>query len=191
MSGLGTAGEATDALDGPGGRPWLTLAVLLLGQFMGLLDVFVVNVAMPAIGVDLHGSGASLQLVVGGYTVAYAMLLITGARLGDLYGRRRMYLVGAVVFTVASLVCGFAPGIVVLVVFRFVQGAGAAVMVPQIISVIQMLFTGKARATALSTYAVVLSSGAVFGLVFGGVLLSANLFGATWRPVFLINVPLG
>jgi MFS family permease len=191
MSGLVTAGEATDALDGPGGRPWLTLAVLLLGQFMGLLDVFVVNVAMPAIGVDLHGSGASLQLVVGGYTVAYAMLLITGARLGDLYGRRRMYLLGAIVFTVASLVCGFAPNIVVLVVFRFVQGAGAAVMVPQIISVIQMLFTGKARATALSTYAVVLSSGAVFGLVFGGVLVSANLFGATWRPVFLINVPLG
>jgi MFS family permease len=191
MSGLVTAGEAADALDGPGSRPWLTLAVLLLGQFMGLLDVFVVNVAMPAVGVDLHASGASLQLVIGGYTVAYAMLLITGARLGDLYGRRRMYLLGAIVFTVASLVCGFAPNIVVLVVFRFVQGAGAAVMVPQIISVIQMLFTGKARATALSAYAVVLSSGAVFGLVVGGVLVSANLFGATWRPVFLINVPLG
>ena len=165
--------------------------MLLLGQFMGLLDVFVVNVAMPAIGVGLHASGASLQLVVGSYIVAYAMLLITGARLGDLYGRRRMYLLGAIVFTVASLVCGFAPNIVVLVASRFVQGAGAAVMVPQIISVIQMLFTGKARATALSAYAVVLSSGAVFGLVVGGVLVSADLFGATWRPVFLINVPLG
>jgi MFS family permease len=191
MSRLVTAGEAAGAVDGPGSRRWLTLAVLLLGQFMGLLDVFVVNVAMPAIGVGLHASGSSLQLVVGGYTVAYAMLLITGARLGDLYGRRRIYLLGVIVFTVASLVCGFAPNIVVLVVFRFVQGAGAAVMVPQIISVIQMLFTGKARATALSAYAVVLSSGAVFGLVLGGVLVSANLFGASWRPVFLINVPLG
>jgi MFS family permease len=172
-------------------RPSLTLAVLLLGQFMGLLDAFVVNVALPAIAVSLHASGASLQLVVGGYTVAYAMLLITGARLGDLYGRRRMYLLGALVFTVASLVCGLAPGITVLVGFRFVQGAGAAVMVPQIISAIQLLFAGRARAAALSAYAVVLSSGAVVGLVAGGVLVSANLLGATWRPVFLINIPLG
>lgn len=180
-----------EAARGPGSRPRLTVAVLLLGQFMGLLDVFVVNVAMPAIGAGLHASGASLQLVVGGYTVAYAMLLVTGARLGDLYGRRRMYLLGAVVFAAASLVCGFASSILVLVVFRIVQGAGAAVMVPQIISVIQTLFTGKARATALSAYAVVLSSGAVVGLVAGGVLVSANLFGTTWRPVFLVNVPLG
>ncbi|MBF6061103.1 MFS transporter [Nocardia terpenica] len=172
-------------------RRWITLAVLLLGQFMGLLDVFIVNVAMPAIGHTLHASGASLQLVVGGYTIAYAMLLITGARLGDLYGRRRMYLVGAVVFTAASLVCGFAPTIYVLIVFRFIQGAGAAVMVPQIISVIQVQFTGRARATALSVYAVVLSTGQVIGVLLGGVLVSANLLGASWRPVFLINVPLG
>ncbi|QIS19965.1 MFS transporter [Nocardia terpenica] len=172
-------------------RRWITLAVLLLGQFMGLLDVFIVNVAMPAIGHTLHASGASLQLVVGGYTIAYAMLLITGARLGDLYGRRRMYLVGAVVFTAASLVCGFAPTIYVLIIFRFIQGAGAAVMVPQIISVIQVQFTGRARATALSVYAVVLSTGQVIGVLLGGVLVSANLLGASWRPVFLINVPLG
>src|SRR6185312_12432468 len=119
------------------------------------------------------------------------MLLITGARLGDLYGRRRMYLTGAIVFTLASLVCGFAPDIAVLVVFRLVQGAGAAVMVPQIISVIQMLVFGQARTKALSVYGAVLSSGAVFGLVVGGAVVSANLFGATWRPVFLINVPLG
>ena len=92
------------------GRRWLMLAVLLLGQFMGLLDVFIVNVAMPAIGTDLHASGASLQLVVGGYTAAYAMLLITGARLGTLYGRRRMYLLGVIVFTAMSLACGVAPG---------------------------------------------------------------------------------
>ncbi len=170
---------------------WAMLAVLLLGQFMGLVDVFVVNVALPTIGVDLHASGASLQLVVGGYTVAYAMLLITGARLGDLYGRRRMYLLGVIVFTGASLACGFAPSSLALVIFRCVQGAGAAVMVPQIMSIIQMRFSGTARATALSAYGVVLSTGAVAGLVVGGVLVSANLLGATWRPVFLVNVPLG
>ena len=87
----------------PPGHRWLMLAVLLGGQFMALIDAFVVNVAMPSIGADLHASGAALQLVVGGYSAAYAMLLITGARLGDLYSRRRMYLLGVVVFTAASL----------------------------------------------------------------------------------------
>ncbi|HEX4702438.1 MAG TPA: MFS transporter, partial [Pseudonocardiaceae bacterium] len=114
----------------PGGRQWSMLAVLLVGQFMGLLDVYVVNVATPTIGVDLHASGAALQLVVGGYTVAYAMLLITGARLGDIYGRRRMYLVGVVGFTIGSLICGLAPNSAVLIAARCVQGAAAAVMVP-------------------------------------------------------------
>lgn len=167
------------------------LAVLLLGQFMGLLDVFVVNVAMPAIGANLHASGASLQLVVGGYTAAYAMLLITGARLGALYGQRRMYLLGLIVFTMMSLACGVAPDSGVLIVCRFVQGAGAAVMVPQIMSLIQMRFTGAARAKALSAYGAVLSLGSVAGLVIGGVLVSADLFGLTWRPAFLVNVPFG
>ncbi|GAA0385122.1 MFS transporter [Microbispora corallina] len=174
-----------------GGRLWLMLAVLLLGQFMGLLDVTIVNVAVPTIGADLHASGASLQLVVGGYTVAYAMLLITGARLGDLYGRRRMYLLGAVVFTCTSLVCGIAPNSATLIIARFAQGAGAAVMVPQIMSVIQMRFEGPARAKALSAYGLVLSIGSLAGLILGGVLVSTNLLDASWRSVFLVNVPLG
>ena len=185
------AAQRTQASTGRDIRSWLMLAVLLVGQFMGLVDVFVVNVAMPEIGVDLHASGASLQLVVGGYTVAYVMLLITGARLGDLYGRRRMYLLGAIGFTVTSLACGFAPNALALIFFRFVQGAAAAVMVPQIMSVIQMQFGGAARAKALSAYGVVLSTGAVAGLIIGGVLVNANLLGASWRPVFLVNVPLG
>src|SRR5437867_4164924 len=90
------AERPTEESAGRDGRPWLMLVVLLLGQFMGLLDVFIVNVALAEIGRDLHASGATLQLVVGGYTVAYAMLLITGARLGDLFGRRRMYLLGVI-----------------------------------------------------------------------------------------------
>src|SRR6516162_838857 len=134
----------------PPGHRWLMLAVLLGGQFMALIDAFVVNVAMPSIGADLHASGAALQLVVGGYSAAYAMLLITGARLGDLYGRRRMYLLGVVVFTAASLACGLAPDSGLLIFARCAQGAAAAVLVPQILSVIQMRFTGPARATALS-----------------------------------------
>jgi MFS family permease len=169
----------------------LMLAVLLLGQFMCIIDVFVVNVAMPSIGTALHASGASLQLVVGGFTIAYAMLLITGARLGDRCGRRRMYLIGVITFTVASLACALAPDSRVLVAFRLVQGAGAALLIPQVFSLIQLQFSGQARARALSAYAAVLSAGAVAGLVLGGLLVSANLFGAGWRPVFGVNVPIG
>jgi MFS family permease len=167
------------------------LAVLLLGQFMCIIDVLVTNVAMPSIAASLHASGASLQLVVGGYTVAYAMLLVTGARLGDRYGRRRLYLTGVVVFTAASLACALAPDSQALIAFRLVQGAGAAVLVPQVFSIIQLTFAGPARARALSAYAAVLSAGAVAGLVLGGVVVNANLFGTGWRPVFAINVPIG
>ena len=191
MTTLDLARPRDRAAAAPPGRRWLMLAVLLGGQFMALLDAFVVNVAMPSIGADLHASGAALQLVVGGYSAAYAMLLITGARLGDLYGRRRMYLLGVVVFTAASLACGLAPDSGLLILARCVQGAAAAVLVPQILSVIQMRFTGAARATALSAWGLVLATGAVVGVILGGLLVSADLLGAGWRPVFLINVPLG
>ena len=170
---------------------WLMLAVLLLGQFMCIIDVLVTNVAMPSIAASLHASGASLQLVVGGYTIAYAMLLISGARLGDRYGRRRTYLAGVLIFTTASLACALAPDSQALIGFRLVQGAGAAVLVPQVFSIIQLNFTGPARARALSAYAAVLSAGAVTGLVLGGVVVTADLFGTGWRPVFAINVPIG
>jgi MFS family permease len=183
------------ALAGPRSQPTsrggLMLAVLLLGQFMCIIDVLVVNVAMPSIGASLHASGASLQLVVGGYTIAYAMLLITGARLGDRYGRRRVYQLGVITFTAASLACALAPDSQLLVAFRFAQGAGAAALVPQVFSLIQLRFTGPARTRALSAYAAVLSAGAVAGLVLGGAVVSANLFGLGWRPVFGINVPIG
>lgn len=191
MTSTGSASPATAAPAAEVSRRWIMLALLLLGQFMGLVDVFIVNVAMPSIGTQFHASGASLQLVVGGYMISYAMLLITGARLGDLYGRRRMYLLGVVAFTVMSAACALAPNVTTLVVFRFAQGAGAAVMVPQIMSVIQMQFAGKARAQALSAYGAVLSTGAVAGLVLGGVIVNANLFGESWRPVFIVNVPIG
>ncbi|HEY2522110.1 MAG TPA: MFS transporter [Streptosporangiaceae bacterium] len=176
---------------GPGRRRWAMLAVLLAGQFMALLDVTIVNVAMPTIGRTLHGSGAELQLVVSGYTVSYAMLLITGARLGDLRGRRTLFLLGVSVFTLASALCGFAPSIGILIAARFVQGAGAAATMPQIMSVIQARFTGRDRARALSAYSAVLASGFVAGQVLGGLLVNANVFGSQWRPVFLVNVPIG
>jgi MFS family permease len=176
---------------GTGRGRWIMLAVLLAGQFMALLDVTIVNVAMPTIGRTLHATGTELQLIVSGYTVSYAMLLITGARLGDLRGRRNLFVAGVAVFTLASAVCGFAPNVGVLIAARFVQGAGAAATMPQIMSTIQARFAGPARARALSAYSAVLASGFVAGQVVGGLLVNANLFGSQWRPVFLVNVPIG
>jgi len=159
------AAPTADASAAGSAARWLMLGVLLAGQFMALLDVTIVNVAMPTISSDLHASGASLQLIVSGYTVAYAVLLITGARLGDLFGRRRLYLIGISVFTLTSLACGLAPNTATLTTARFVQGAGAAMMMPQIVSVIQAQFAGTARAKALSAYSAVLAVGAVAGQI--------------------------
>lgn len=173
------------------GRPGLLLAAVLTGQFMALLDVSVVNVAGPTLSKDLGTSGSSLQLIVAGYTIVYAALIITGSRLGGMFGYRRLFATGLAVFTAASLACGLAPDAGSLIAARAVQGAGAALMVPQVLSVIQRQFQGEARVRALGTYAAVIAGGAVAGQVLGGVLVAADVFGWSWRPVFLINVPVG
>ncbi|MFC9588565.1 MFS transporter [Streptomyces sp. NPDC056944] len=172
-------------------RPGLLLGVVLAAQFMALLDVFIVNVAAPTIRTELAASGGALQLVIAGYTITYAVLLITGARLGDLLGHRRAYLGGLALFTAASLACGLAAGAGQLIAFRLVQGAGSALMIPQVLSLIQRNFTGEGRVRALSAYSAVLATGAAAGQVVGGILVSADLFGTGWRPVFLVNVPIG
>ncbi|HEY3631445.1 MAG TPA: MFS transporter [Jatrophihabitantaceae bacterium] len=172
-------------------RSGAVLAVLLIGQFMAILDVSIVNVAAPTLRSDLHASGAGLQMVIAGYGITYATLLITGARLGDRFGHGRAFRAGLAGFTLASLVCGLAPNTASLVTFRLVQGAAAALMMPQVMSLIQRTFAGAARARALSLYSAVIACGAVVGQVLGGVLVSANLFGEGWRPVFLVNVPIG
>jgi MFS family permease len=167
------------------------LAIVLTGQFMALLDASVVNVAAPSIHAGLHASGSGLQLVIAGYVVTYAVLLVTGARLGDIVGHRTMFLAGVAIFTLASLGCGLASSTGLLVTLRFVQGAGAATMIPQVLSLIQRSFPGPARARPMRLYAAVLAGGAVAGQVVGGLLVSADLWGSTWRPVFLLNVPIG
>src|SRR6201994_490855 len=172
--------------------PAVALPLVLAGQMMAALDVNIVNVAVPAMHATLGASGAGLQLIVAGYTIAYAVLLVTGARLGDILGHRRVFRAGVALFTLASLGCGLAPSAGVLVALRFVQGVGAAVMIPQVLSLIQRSYTEPGpRARAMSLYATVISGGAVLGQVIGGLLVSANLFGSEWRPVFLVNVPVG
>ncbi|WP_206700191.1 MFS transporter [Actinomadura sp. RB99] len=167
------------------------LAVLFLGQFLVNVDTAIVNVAGPSVQDDLHPSGGALELVVSGYTLTYAVLLVTGARLGQARGHRRMFLLGLAAFTAASLACGLAPATGALAAARLVQGAAGALMVPQVLSGIQIHLTGKARARAQGMLVLTLSGGAVAGQVLGGVVVSADLFGLGWRPVFLVNVPAG
>ncbi|MGW7067557.1 MFS transporter [Streptomyces sp. NPDC054855] len=190
---VGPAGSSPASSKAPGtdNRPGRLLAVVIAAQFMALLDVFIVNVAAPTIRTELGASGAGLQLVIAGYTITYAVLLITGARLGDRLGHRRVYLIGLAVFTVASLACGLSRGTGELIAFRLLQGAGSALLIPQVLSLIQRNFTGEARTKALGAYAATLAVGAAAGQVLGGVLVSADLFGTGWRPVFLVNVPVG
>lgn len=177
--------------DAPTRSPTRLLAVLLVGQFMAILDATIVNVAMPTVQQDLGASGAALQLIVSGYTISYAVLLITGARLGTMYGRRQLFLLGLVGFTLTSLACGLAPNTATLVTSRFLQGVAAAAMVPQVISMINAQFEGAARMRAVGAYSAVIAVGFVAGQIIGGVLVSADLFGASWRPVFLVNAPVG
>lgn len=169
---------------------WL-LGVLLTGPFMAQADVTIVNVATPSIHEGLGASGAALQLVVGGYLIALAMMLITGARLGQAFGYRRAFVAGVSLFSVASLACGLAPDAAVLVGARVLQGAAAGVMFPQALTGIQLHYSGAGRARAISRYAMALSAGAVSGQVLGGLLVSADVAGLGWRSVFLINVPVG
>jgi MFS family permease len=200
MTDLTESGRPADTagagLRGRTGRgtppPGLVLAIVLTGQLMAIIDTNIVNVAVPAMHATLHASGAGLQLVVAGYTIAYAVLLITGARLGDIIGHRRVFLAGVALFTLASLGCGIAPNTGALIALRFIQGAGAATMIPQVLSLIQRTYTAPGpRARAMSLYATIISGGGVLGQVLGGLLVSADLFGSSWRPVFLVNVPVG
>lgn len=172
-------------------RPGPLLAVLLIGPFMSQADATIVNVSTPSIHADLGASGAALELVVSGYLIAFAVLLITGARLGQTHGYRRILMLGATLFTAASLLCGLAPAVAVLIAARVLQGTGAALMFPQSLTGIALNFTGAARARAIGGYALALSGGGVGGQILGGVLISADVAGSQWRSIFLINVPFG
>ncbi|WP_232437081.1 MFS transporter [Burkholderia ubonensis] len=167
------------------------LPLLLIGQGMAAMDTSIVNVAAPALRADLGISGALLQLVVAGYILAYAVFLITGARLGDDYGYRRLFVTGLAIFTVSSLACGVAPSTWLLIVGRIAQGVGAAMLVPQVMSLIQRSFEGPARARAIGYYSMILGLGSTAGQALGGVIITADFAGLSWRPAFLINVPIG
>ncbi|MFM9369648.1 MFS transporter [Streptomyces sp. Da 82-17] len=167
----------------------LGLFTVLLGAALPLVDFFIVNVALPTIDHDLAAGPALLELIVAGYGVAYAVLLVLGGRLGDTAGRRRLFLIGMAAFGVTSLVCGLAPGAWTLVAARVAQGAAAALMLPQVLATIQATTRGARRARAMGLYGATAGLSMVAGQVLGGVLVAADVAGTGWRSIFLVNVP--
>ncbi|MGC0423499.1 MFS transporter [Embleya sp. AB8] len=192
------ANTRSPALDAaPGAEPGMDrhglIRILLVvsGMFMITLDFFVVNVAIPSTRADLHASPAAIEFIVSGFNLSYAACMLTAGRLGDLYGRRRMFALGMVLFTAASLAAGVAPNSGVLIAARVVQGVGAAVMTPQMLAIINTSFSGPQRVRAFTAFALSMGVGSTFGQFIGGVLIHLDIAGLGWRTIFLINVPIG
>jgi EmrB/QacA subfamily drug resistance transporter len=190
--------QATDRMafsnagEAPGDpRRWLALPVLLTGAFLPILDFNVVNLALPAIRRDLDADSSEVQLVISAYAATYAVFLITGGRLGDLLGRRRMFMLGVAGFTLASALCGTAWSPTVLIAGRILQGLTATVMAPQVLASIRVLFPAAEQARALAFYGATFGLANICGQMLGGVLVSTHPFGFAWQAIFLINVPIG
>ena len=179
------------ALAGPDPRRWLMLPVVLLAMFMAGFDIWVVNVAAPSLQRDLHVSDAALQLIVGGYAFMYASGMVTGGRLGDLLGYRRLFIIGVASFAAASLLCGLAQSPAELISARLLQGLTGAAMVPQVLALITATFPAPERSRALAWFGVTMGLAFVSGQILGGLLLQANVLGLGWRAIFLVNVPVG
>ncbi|WP_417692471.1 MFS transporter [Roseibium sp.] len=172
-------------------NPWLAAAVLLLANFMNLIDITIVNVGLPAIQAGLDASSTDLEWVSAGYVLTFSAGLLPFGRFGDLWGRHRVFQAGLIVFTLASVLCGFAPNIETLIVARLIQGVGAAMMVPQVLAIIHVIFPPEQKGKAFAMTGVITSLGAVAGPLIGGVLISADLWELGWRTIFLINLPIG
>lgn len=172
-------------------RRWLSLAVVVAAQFMFVVDAFIVNVAIPSMRADLALSEAGIEAVIVIYQIAFATLVITGGRLGDLRGRKNIFLLGVLSFTAASIWCGLAGSGAELIVARLTQGAAAALMSPQVLATIHTLFPDQARARAFAVFGISLGLGGAFGFILGGWLLALDLFGLGWRMIFFVNGPVG
>jgi MFS family permease len=172
-----------------GRSAWLVLVAVLPGMFMNVFDFFAVNVATPVLHRDLGSGPPALELIVGGYGLTFSLGLVTGGRLGDRYGRRRVFFAGMAAFTAASALSGLAPTSDILVVARLFQGAAASLMVPQVLSIIRVSFPARERRVALGVYGMTIAVGQVSGQALGGILLSANVGGLSWRLIFLVNLP--
>ena len=180
-------------LDSSGNDPrrWKALAVALVAGFMTLLDVSIINVAVPSIEEGLDASSNQIQWVLTGYAVAFALVLVPSGRLGDSYGRKRLWMVGLAIFTLSSLACGLVQDATLLAVARVVQGFGAGMLNPQNTALIQTLFSGRERARAFGIFGATVGISTAVGPVLGGALIQVVPGDYGWRSVFLINVPIG
>jgi EmrB/QacA subfamily drug resistance transporter len=172
-------------------KRWLILFVILAAECMDLLDATIVNVATPSIRLDLHATSTQIQWIVGGYALAFSVGLVTGGRLGDIFGRRKLFLIGAAGFTAASMACGLSSSPEMLIAFRLVQGAFGALMIPQGLGMVKEVFPTEEIGKAFGIWGPVMGIAAVFGPIVGGALVSGNLFGTEWRSIFFVNLPLG
>ncbi len=172
-------------------RRWLAMSILLLAGFMNLIDVTIVNVALPRLQANLGATSTEIQWVVAAYVLAFALGLLPFGRLGDMVGRRRMFLLGVTAFTVFSTVCGLAPTMNLLIVARVFQGLAGAMMMPQVLAIAQVIFPPQERSFAFSLFGLTAGLASVAGPLTGGLLISADLFGLDWRPIFLVNIPIG
>ncbi|MEH2551376.1 MFS family permease [Bradyrhizobium sp. AZCC 2262] len=172
-------------------RRWWVLATVVAAQFMFGVDAFIVNVAIPTIAAELHASAAQIEAVIAIYLIAYATLVVTGGRLGDIYGARNVFISGVAGFTVTSLWCALAQSGPELIAARLAQGATAALMVPQVLATLHLLFADASRAHAFGIYGIVLGLAGAAGFLLGGLLVTLDLAGLGWRAVFFVNVPFG
>jgi MFS family permease len=169
----------------------VALVILLAGQAIANMDGSILAVAAPSLRANLHASGSELQLVVALYTLALAALVVIGARVGEIVGPRRAFVGGLAAFSLASLLGGLAPSAAILIAARGAQGAAAALMTPQVLSIIQAQFEGQRRARAIGAYSMILAAGVAAGQIIGGLIVSAHLLAAAWRPALLVNAPVG
>lgn len=172
-------------------NPWPAMITLLIANFMNLMDVTIVNVALPVMETGLGATASQIEWVVAGYILVFALGLLPMGRLGDILGRKRLFLIGVGWFTAASTLCGLAPSIEWLVLARVAQGIGGAVMLPQVLAITQNLFAPQHRARAFALFGLSAGLASVTGPLIGGLLIGADIFGSGWRPIFLINLPIG
>jgi EmrB/QacA subfamily drug resistance transporter len=180
----------TPSTTGLPGR-WIAMTALLVAAFMNLIDVTIVNVAIPSLADAFGATDSQIEWVVAVYILVFALLLLPMGRLGDVVGRRRMFVAGVIVFTVGSALCGMAPSIWGLVAARVVQGIGGAMMTPQTLALVPALFAPSERGLAYALFGVSAGLASVTGPLLGGVLIGADLWGLDWRPIFLVNIPVG
>ncbi len=172
-------------------KSWISLLVLLLAGFMNFIDVTIVNVALPTLQKSFNASASQIEWVVAGFVIFFALGLLPFGRLGDIIGRRNLFLTGVFFFTLASVLCGLAPSIEILIGARILQGIGGAIVMPQVMAIIHVTFPRQQQGAAFALFGLCASLAAVSGPIAGGLLIDANFFGWGWRMIFMVNIPIG